>query len=311
MFCINATTITNRTWWAQYMVFINMDTTVIDTGHVKRLPSTCEKVGTAARKTVIHAEVIFPRASKCSKPTRVKRTWYDTLLGGYGTAAGVLNIWDIETLANRMYSAGSKVNDVLTLQAKSMPTIWRPLQLSAGNDDMINNLLQETNQFNGHFDKNVTLFVNCTVCNMRVLWEEQQKRVMQTKLMTGNEQVWRTVFNDSIDKNDWVHLDAPKMVCNDTNCKDIIVLYNITKISIMCKFIVLPLMMGPPSEVHYWVPTFYGTYIDSRNVTHDLSFCMETLKGKICKIQSSVYEPCLLRNTINVCKWTILLPTYR
>lgn len=62
----------------------------------------------------------------------------------------------------------------------------------------------------------------------------------------------------------------------------------------------MPLIIGEPGAQHYWSPEIYGTHIDILNRTHDLSFCENTLEGKICKVQSSVYEPCLLQNTVNV-----------
>lgn len=72
-------------------------------------------MGTHAQKTVLTAYVIFPpNNQRC----RTKRTWYDTLMGGYGTLMGTLNRFDVETLANRIHNTGSKINDALTLQVQ-------------------------------------------------------------------------------------------------------------------------------------------------------------------------------------------------
>lgn len=120
--CINATSIQNRTWWAQDLVFIDINASQIDPGHIKKLPSTCEKVGTHAQKTVLITQVTFPPNNRQCMSRR-KRAWYDTLLGGYGALTGTLDGFDVETLANRLHSTGSKINDGLTLQARCLPSI--------------------------------------------------------------------------------------------------------------------------------------------------------------------------------------------
>ncbi|XP_044143676.1 uncharacterized protein LOC122933012 [Bufo gargarizans] len=130
-------------------------------------------------------------------------------------------------------------------------------------------------------------------------------------LLTGNEEVWRTVFNSFVREKHWLDTKAPKIRCNDTSCTGKLVYYNVTKSNIMCKFVVLPMLKGPEGNQHFWVPTFYGQVIDSNNSTHDLTFCDDTLEGKICKLQSAVYEPCLLQNTVNKCEWAIMPTSYR
>ncbi|XP_063813383.1 uncharacterized protein LOC135051206 [Pseudophryne corroboree] len=234
--CHNATEIKNRTWWAQDLMFIDINASRIDIGHVKRLPSTCENVGTQAQKTVLVTQVVFPPNNRqCISQQR--RAWYDTLLGGYGTLTGVLNGIDIETLANRMHSAGSKLNDGLTLQAKWMPTIFEPAKISAGIDTLMNQLINASNDFPVGFDTNITKFINWTVCTLQTMYEQQQKGVMQTMLMTGNEQVWRTIFNTSVSRDAWIHLEAAKMICNDTVCQGILTMYNVTKVIQMCNIL--------------------------------------------------------------------------
>ncbi|XP_063809101.1 uncharacterized protein LOC135018576 [Pseudophryne corroboree] len=303
--CHNATEIKNRTWWAQDLMFIDINASRIDIGHVKRLPSTCKNVGTQAQKTVLVTQVVFPPNNRqCI--SRQRRAWYDTLLGGYGTLTGVLNRIDIETLANRMHSTGSKLNDGLTLQAKWMPTIFEPAKISAGIDTLMNQLINASNDFAVGFDTNITKCINWTVCTLQTMYEQQQKGVMQTMLMTGNEQVWRTIFNTSVSRDAWIHLEAAKMICNDTICQGILTMYNVTKVIQMCKYIVMPLLLGPSGGEWYWFPTMKGEYIDENNRTHDLSICTPTLQGKICRVQSAVYEPCLLENGVNLCKWIVL-----
>ncbi|XP_066437537.1 uncharacterized protein [Eleutherodactylus coqui] len=308
--CGNATEIENRAMWGQFLVFVNINASKIDPGHIKRVPSTCRLVGRDAQKTVIQASVQFPPSRTC--PTkRSRRAWYDTLLGGYGALSGTINGFDIETLANRMHNAGSGIKDVLTLQANWMPTIWQPFSMQTDVDTIMLDLQDASNRFSYEINSNISNYVNWSICTLQTIYQQQQKNTLQTMLMTGNEQVWRTVFNQTITETDWIQLEAQKMVCNDILCKGTIFIYNVTKKNVMCKFVVLPLLIGVPEDMHFWVPRFNGIYIDDQNRTHDLSLCDDTLEGTICKVQSAVYEPCLLQNTINVCEWTVLPLTFK
>nr|XP_033785967.1 uncharacterized protein LOC117353767 isoform X1 [Geotrypetes seraphini]XP_033785968.1 uncharacterized protein LOC117353767 isoform X1 [Geotrypetes seraphini] len=141
--------------------------------------------------------------------------------------------------------------------------------------------------------------------------QQQQKNVFQTQLLTANEQVWRTVFSDIIRAGHWLQIPSSGIRCEETLCQGYFTIYNVTKQSIMCKYIVMPLLIGSAPNQHFWTPTFYGQVIDMHNRTHDLTFCDNTLSGKVCKLQSAVYEPCLLQNTVNKCEWTIMPITYR
>ncbi|XP_068121684.1 uncharacterized protein [Hyperolius riggenbachi] len=191
-----------------------------------------------------------------------------------------------------------------------MPTIYYPAMISAGVDTMIADITGSSVYFTNQFDTNMTMFVDWTVCTLQTIYQIQQKTSIQLALMTGNEQVWRSVFNSSVPQDWWIHLESEKMICNDTVCTGIIMMYNVTNMSVMCKFVVMPLIMGAPGFQHFWQPEFHGSHVDERNQTHDLSYCDSTLEGTICKLQSAVYEPCLLQNTINVCKWTVLPLNY-
>lgn len=186
--CVNATSIQNRTWWAQDLVFIDINASQIDPGHIKKLPSTCEKVGTHAQKTVLITQVTFPPNNRQCMPRR-KRAWYDTLLGGYGALTGTLNGFDVETLANRLHSTGSKINDGLTLQVRWMPTIYNPAKISAGVDTIMNQLINASVSFTEGFNINVTRFVNWTICTMQTIYEQQPKGTMQTILEKTHVQI--------------------------------------------------------------------------------------------------------------------------
>ncbi|CAN2388738.1 hypothetical protein PRIEUP_LOCUS16684 [Pristimantis euphronides] len=39
--CVNASAIRGRTWWVQYLVPVNMKSSKIDPGHMKRIPTSC------------------------------------------------------------------------------------------------------------------------------------------------------------------------------------------------------------------------------------------------------------------------------
>ncbi|XP_068096894.1 uncharacterized protein [Hyperolius riggenbachi] len=310
LLCTNSTPIEGRGIWGDFITFINMDTARIDPGHIKRLPSTCAPVGLESQKDVINFNFTFPPTKVC----RYKRAWYDTLLGGYGTLTGTLNGFDIETLANRMHNAGGKINDALTVQARWMPTIWHPLKLETDILDKTLDLETANKEFMYSTDTNISRIINWTMCSLQTIDQQQQKHYFQVTLMTGNEDVYRSVINTqgSHDTNGlWFQTFPEKVVCVDTWCAGTFYVYNVTKQLVMCKFVVLPLMIGTGADLHYWLPTFNGHVIDDDNRTHDLTFCDDTLNGKICKLQSTVYEPCLLQNTVNHCGWTIMPRSYR
>ncbi|XP_041438795.1 uncharacterized protein LOC121400092 [Xenopus laevis] len=301
--CANATNIAGRRVpWQSLLHVWNIDSATQNLGHIKRLTATCIPVATIGQKIILHINIVFPAKRSCHNARR-KRAWYDTLLGGYGTLAGTLNSFDIETLANRMHKAGGLTNDAVVWQAKWMPTIWAPLQQQVEIDKNINNMELEVNNFSLNFDTNMKKFVNWTVCTLQTIYEQQQKDNMKTLLMTGNEQVWRTVFNRT---QEWIQIYPHQMVCNDTICKGTVILFNITRPTIMCKDIVMPLIISG----YFWQPLFVGAYIDNKNRTHNLENCEDTYNGKVCKLQSSVYEPCLLQNSINQCLWTVLPLSY-
>lgn len=249
-----------------------------------------------------------PSNNDCQPKTRKRRAWYDTLLGGYGSLTGTLNGFDIETLANRMHNLGKLNQEAITLQARWMPTVYIPAEREAIISTLQNQIQNQALHLLKDMSTNLTAFVNWTSCTLQTLYLQQQKSSMQTMLMTGNEQVWRTLLELYIPENSWVHLEAAKLLCNDIICAGKVVHYNVTQSTKMCKYIVLPLLLGFPGEEWYWQPHFNGDYIDSKNKTHDLSNCIETLQGKVCKLQSAVYEPCLLQNTVAVCDFTILHP---
>nr|XP_033776809.1 uncharacterized protein LOC117348606 isoform X1 [Geotrypetes seraphini] len=305
--CTNASLIKNRTTWADYIIFVNIDSAKIDPGQVKRLPSTCEMVGQHAEQTRVQFKITFPPSSRC----RYRRAWYDTILGGFGTITGTINSYDIESLANRLHNAGSKINDALIIQANWMPTIWYPMTLAAGVDNDMLDLFNASNSLTFLVDTNITHIINWTICSLQTLQQQQQKNVFQTQLLTANEQVWRAVFSDVIRAGHWLQIPSSKIRCEETLCQGYFTIYNVTKQSIMCKYIVMPLLIGSAPNQHFWTPTFYGQVIDMYNRTHDLTFCDNTLSGKVCKLQCAVYEPCLLQNTVNKCEWTIMPITYR
>ncbi|CAN2389996.1 hypothetical protein PRIEUP_LOCUS32, partial [Pristimantis euphronides] len=276
---------------------------------MKRIPTSCIRTGTQSQKTVVTVKITFPPTPPCQY--RQRRAWYDTMLGGVGAVTGTLNSFDIETLANRMHNAGRGIQDAFTLQGKWMPTVWHPWNQALQVDTFLLTMKNASNNFNLEADININKVVNWTVCTLQAIYQIQQKNRMQTQLITGNEWVWRTVFNKTIPGASWVKLEAPKMVCNDTLCSGLLTMYNVTNQQMMCRYVVLPLLLGPPDSQWLWMPKMNGLYIDGQNQTHDLSLCEDTLEGKICRLQSKIYEPCLLQNTVNICEFTILPITFK
>ncbi|CAN2391308.1 hypothetical protein PRIEUP_LOCUS1347 [Pristimantis euphronides] len=208
--CVNASAIRGRTWWVQYLVPVNMNSSKIDPGHMKRIPTSCIRTGTQSQKTVVTVKITFPPTPPCQY--RQRRAWYDTMLGGVGAVTGTLNSFDIETLANRMHNAGRGIQDAFTLQGKWMPTVWHPWNQALQVDTFLLTMKNASDNFNLEADININKVVNWTVCTLQAIYQIQQKNRMQTQLMTGNEWVWRTVFNKTIPGASWVKLEAPKMV---------------------------------------------------------------------------------------------------
>lgn len=101
-----------------------------------------------------------------------------------------------------------------------MPTIFKPVSVAAGVDEVIENA---SNMFNLKFDSKITKFVNWTVCTLQAIYLEQQKSNFQAMLMMGNKQI---VF-----PNDWIHLEAQKMICNKTLCLGTLTIFNVSKYS--------------------------------------------------------------------------------
>lgn len=91
--------------------------------------------------------------------------------------------------------------------------------------------------------------------------EMQQKDLAQTKLMTGNLQVWQGLLNIT-QPNIWLKLWSALIKCNDTLCQGNVILYNATDIDILCKFLALPLAI----EDYYWVPDIIKSQKSLKNI---------------------------------------------
>ncbi|XP_077149428.1 uncharacterized protein LOC143812530 isoform X2 [Ranitomeya variabilis] len=301
----------DRSWgkWGRWLRVYQDTALKVDPGHLKKIPTACVKTGTQSQKTVASVIVTFPPDKPCS--VRNRRAWYDTILGGVGAIAGTLNSFDIETLANRMSNTGRGIQDALTLQGQWLPTVWHPWKQALQIDSFLLQMKNASDSFMFKEGSNITQAFNWTVCTLQTIYQMQQKATMQTQLMTGNEGVWRTVFDKTIPGTSWLKIEAPKMLCNDTACQGIINLYNVTNQQIMCRYVVLPLLLGMPGNQWFWMPKMNGLYIDNNNRTHDLSLCEDTLEGNICRLHSAMYEPCLLQGTVNVCEITILPTTFK
>ncbi|OCT94623.1 hypothetical protein XELAEV_18012306mg [Xenopus laevis] len=105
--------------------------------------------------------------------------------------------------------------------------------------------------------------------------------------------------------------EASKLRCDDNSCQDIFVLYNVTYSERLFQFVMLLLVLGVPTLQQYWFLKIHGEYINETNHTHVLPTFSDTYNGKVCRLTFKVYEPCLLQNTLNVYKWTIMPFTYK
>lgn len=76
--------------------------------------------------------ITMPNVKLC-KTGRKKRAWYDTILDGTGTAMGVLNSIDIETMRHRLSTTGEHIGEGFHIIAKWAPVVFdtqiRGLQL--------------------------------------------------------------------------------------------------------------------------------------------------------------------------------------
>nr|XP_033811423.1 uncharacterized protein LOC117365289 isoform X2 [Geotrypetes seraphini] len=54
-----------------------------------------------------------------------------------------------------------------------------------------------------------------------------------------------------------------------------------------------------------WFPTYYGQQIDEQNKTYVLKNCKQIQHGQVCPSPYTIYEPCSLQHTYNLCQWTV------
>ncbi|XP_063792850.1 uncharacterized protein LOC134948663 [Pseudophryne corroboree] len=266
-----------------------------------KIPATCQKVGIKQFRILHQFNISFPKGPKCN---RIKREWYDILLGGAGTTMGALNSIDIETLTNKMSDAGSDMEGVVHMQAKWMPTVFNPILKVINWDHSFLTLVNSSFMNTLKLTKNISSMFKWTECSIRTVYQEQQKNLAQTQLMTGNIQVYRKMFN--IASELWVRLYGHEVYCTDRWCWGQIETYNITKPKIMCKYFILAVLFTTKAgNSDLWTPQFRGQYIDPNNKTHDLSLCTSTDNGLACPHTTYIPESCQLKNPTSVCNWEL------
>ncbi|XP_030076976.1 uncharacterized protein LOC115481745 [Microcaecilia unicolor] len=287
LFCVNATPTKNRTWWVDYVTILDSNPGV-HTNNLVRVSSTCINTAINHQKNVFHFNITFPQLPKC----RVKRAWYDTLLGAFGASAGVINAIDSETLAYKAKRIGTDINQRITLQAQWLPTVFEPQQMTLQYDKSFLNLVNYAEIAKLQVDVNITYFMNWTTCTLQHLFALIQRNKAQDDLMTNSEYLWRRIFHRWIPSANWVLITPNTVVCTtDLFCSGQIVHFNVTEQCVLCTFIILPIVFVN----EFWLPHFSGNYIRT-----------DTINGAVCGQHSPLYEPCLLQHSINVCPLTIL-----
>uniref|UniRef100_A0A803JQL4 Uncharacterized protein n=1 Tax=Xenopus tropicalis TaxID=8364 RepID=A0A803JQL4_XENTR len=313
----NGTPITNRTW---FMIGIVCIISTSPTAHNYSLiptPDTCVNVTTINKAVKVIFKITTPPIPVCStSKSRHKRAWYDTLLGGAGTAMGVLNGVDMEVLRNKLSTAASHLKTAFHVTAQWAPTVVQSQLMQLKLDQEFVKYLGD----NTFAVLNLTAgSVSWTLCGLRYVWLSQQRSELENMLLLPKYSKLAKLF--SWNSRDWVHLDKINTFCQEIHngsisfftCYLSITLYKADNVSLACKFTVLPFphYNGLTSNLTWWVPTFLGNYVFPKtNRTFTLEHCISTNNGLACRHSSPVYEPCLLHKDLNICHWDVYPADY-
>uniref|UniRef100_A0A3Q3AS80 Uncharacterized protein n=1 Tax=Kryptolebias marmoratus TaxID=37003 RepID=A0A3Q3AS80_KRYMA len=146
--------------------------------------------------------------------------------------------------------------------------------------------------------RNVSEAVNWTTCTLQVLNIGLQTEQFQRMVTTNNINGWRTMWN--ITKDLWFLPQADRIVCNDSMCSDHWKQFNVSKVTTVCRYFVLPVI----TSTGFWFLKIQGDWFDPQtNQTYDLSLCETADKGMVCKLQQGHVNPCLTKDTV-LCDWT-------
>lgn len=145
-------------------------------------------------------------------------------------------------------------------------------------------------------------FINITQCAFSTLSYHIQINRARDELRLGNYRTWMNYFKGLNLESTWFEVPGKEVECEERWCAGRFDVYKVEEVQVMCKLIVMPLLIGKDLP-EFWYPDIYGHYVDTQNMTHDLSLCVKTNKGIVCGRSSPVYELCLLKHQSNICKF--------
>ncbi|OCT70438.1 hypothetical protein XELAEV_18037358mg [Xenopus laevis] len=316
----NSTPISNRNWFVMMVICVSqnlLENPKIHNYSLVPTPDTCVNVTTIKRAYHVTLKIITPSVQLCSS-SRIKREWYDTLLGGTGTAMGVLNGVDMEILKNKLSTAASHLKTAFHVTAQWAPTVVdsqiTQLALDKAMLTYLGNLTYAVYNF--------TLGSSSwSMCAVRYLWMSQQHLALETTITTSKFSKLSQLLPSS--PTDWIHHDPTKSVCHEYvnnsvsyfSCQVSFMWYKIqlNEVQLACKFTVLPFphFDGLIRNLTWWIPSLIGDYvIPNSNHTFTLNHCSLTTHGYVCRHSSPVYEPCLLHTDLNICNWHVYPSDY-
>ncbi|OCT87905.1 hypothetical protein XELAEV_18021609mg, partial [Xenopus laevis] len=317
----NHTPIINRTWFIIAVTCLNQ--TIVE--HPKHhnysiipRPPTC--VNTTIIKKAIHVilNISTPPVTFCHAISRKRRAWYDTLLGGTGTAMGVLNGVDMEILRNKLSTTASHLKTAFHVTAQWAPTVVNSQITQLTLDKQMLTYL-------GNLTYAITNFTlgssDWSMCAIRYLWMSQQRLELENMLLIPKFTKLSKLL--SWGSSDWIDYSPTNSYCIEHinssvsyfTCQTSFTWYKVLPddVSLACKFTVLPFphYNGLVQNLTWWTPTFIGDYVlPHSNTTFSLSHCSSTNFGFVCRHSSPVYEPCLLHRDLNICNWHIYPSDY-
>ncbi|XP_061668919.1 uncharacterized protein LOC133496874 [Syngnathoides biaculeatus] len=269
--------------------------TVIQT-HLTPILDTCTHLAQAVVETKIYWTIHFPPIPICN---RIKRAWYDTLLGGTGTVLGLANTADNEVTRTMLSNTGEH-----SARALHQIGVWLPKALVGQKE---NAKLWKT-VFNWDIKlwdeaekvlQNLTEQSSWTVCSIQTLHAAAQKQSFLRIVTSGNYQEWRMVWN--ISDSLWLTLHPEHTKCNKNKCTGYWTQYNVTTTKVVCKYQVLPVI----TTSGYWFLHMDGEWFEPKtNKTFKSDLCDLTDQGLACRLQHAYSNPCLTDSEVVLCDWT-------
>ncbi|XP_038599110.1 uncharacterized protein LOC119924204 [Tachyglossus aculeatus] len=297
LLCFNTTTITNRTWWVEYIRLLTNITPISQELIIVRVPGSCQNVTFNTQQNLLHCNITFPPWKPCN---RRRRSWFDTLLGGAGTGLGIVNSVDLETLANRLRSAGHDVPQALTINARWSRTTILPHQPTLNFQGQFLQLFNAATFASVNIDTDFSKLFNWTRCSLENIYSMVQKEWVQRTLSAGTPDIWRQILSRYIPQDNWIS-HRIVMQCTEDICTGTITHFKVSSAMIMCNYHVIPFVLS----LYFVLPQLNGEYIDQRNNTHILRECTSCLEGMVCGMATPQMEPCLLNHSSNLCTLTL------